>query len=247
MSAERIAIVGSSTYPTPDDVATRVLALPPGTVVVTDDRAFPGHVVRTATARRGIDLVFHEPNRARDGDAASYRQAEAIVAGCDRLVAFAAMDPKTKAITEGTALRIRLAERRGIPVEVIETPVPARVCDLITRLRHRYDGIRHAPTPGHQAYRIRSAYELVGDLVRVRTKFETRMLDGWKEIDETADAAERDAKENAWCAVLLATYRIVSDVVDEAMAVLGPLSAPGYPLHRQSLHRVETREVPLCP
>lgn len=241
--SERVAIVGSRTWPTPDDVARYVAALPPGTVVVTDDRPMVGGVVRAAAAKHGFDLVFHDLNRARDGKAASYRQAEAIVAGCARLVAFAANDPKTRQITEGTALRIRLAERRGVPVEVVATPVPARVCQLIARLRHRYDGIEHAPTPGHQAYRIRSAYQLVGDLVRVRAEFETRLLDGWEEIKDTDDQAERDAKEDAWCGVLLATYRTVSDVIAEAMAVLGPLSAPAGPLHRSSLHRQAAMEV----
>lgn len=220
---DRIAIVGSSVWPTPQDVAACVVALPRDVALVTDDRLGVGSIARDVAEARGLSVSVVAPNRVRDGDAAGYRQSVAIVEQSDRLVAFATRDPKTKEITEGTALRITLAKRQGLDVEVIETPLPGRVCALIARLRHRYDGIRTAPTAGHARYRIKSAKDLLADLIVVRAEFDRRLCEGWIEIDETADDAERETKTDAWCHVLLPTYTTVCETIGEAKAVLGCL------------------------
>ena len=248
MTAERVAIIGSRTYPSPDDVIAYVAALHPGTVIVSGGATGADTFAEEAAKRAGLDLTRHLPDVPKYGSPAAYfHRNKAIVDDCDRVVAFAAKDKRTKQITAGTQMTIDIARREGVPVEVIETPVPARVCDLIARLRHRYDGIRSAPTPSHGAYRIRSARELVADLVVVRADYDQRLCDGWEEIEQEQDADEADRKTATWLK-WLKTYETVSDVITEARTILDSLSVPDYPLHRKSLHRAPASEVALaCP
>lgn len=247
MTADRIAIVGSSIWPTPADVVAYVEALEPDAVVVTDDRAIVGGLASEAATRRGLRAVVVAPNRQRDGDAAPFRQSDAIVAEASRLVAFAAKDPTTKQMSEGTALRIRLAERRGIPIEVIETPVSGSVCSLITRLRHRYEGIRFAPTPGHGAFRVKSAGALLAELMAEGHRMRLWLEDAYAEIeDEPLSSPTRDVHETTWIKRLRA-YEIVLGVVSEAENVLA--SAPPYAptSHRKSLRLAAPMELVACP
>lgn len=213
-----LAIVGSATWPTPADVIAYVDGIEPRAVLVTDDRPVVGGIVREAAVQRGLSTVVVSPNRVRDSDAASYRQSEAIVADASRLVAFVVKDPKTKRTTEGTALRIRLAERQGIPVEIVATPVPGRVCALIARIRHRYHGIATAPTVSHANHRIRLARELLAELVVVRSEYDRRLCDGWKELDAETDAGELERKTDVWLK-WLRTHEVACDVIAEATAL----------------------------
>lgn len=239
---ERVAIVGSRTWPTPGDISQYCSSLPPGTVIVSGGATGADTFAEEAAAQAGLKLVRHLPNIPRYGSpAAYYHRNLAIVNDSDRVVAFAAKDVKTKQITAGTQMTIDLARRAGVPVEVIETPVPARVCALIARMRHRYAGIRSAPTPGHAAYRVRSGMDLLAQLMTVRDEFAERLADGWQEIEE-ATGAEREAMETAWVGVLLPTYETVSGVIDEATAVLASASTVTTPLHRHSLHRPQRQE-----
>jgi hypothetical protein len=112
----RIAIVGSRDYPRPELVARYVRGLPGGTVVVTGDcPEGPDRTAAEAAQACELELVVHVARWETYGDAAGPIRNGHVVGDCDRLVAF--VDPLSRGGSKGTFGTIKLARRRGVPVE----------------------------------------------------------------------------------------------------------------------------------
>jgi len=113
MRAERVAIVGSRTYPCPHRVYDFVDSLPVDTVVVSGGAPGVDTWAENAAWRRGLARTIHVADWEKHGHGAGLRRNSSIVTDADRLVAF--WDGKSP----GTADTIRKARAIGIPVEVI--------------------------------------------------------------------------------------------------------------------------------
>jgi hypothetical protein len=217
--SERIAVIGSRSWPTPEDVTAYVHALPAGSVIVSGGAEGVDTFAATAAGRLGLPVVTHWPDKRRYGvPACYYHRTKAIIEDADRVVAFTAKDPATKQITAGTAMTIELAHRAGVPVDVVATPVPGRLCALISRLRDRYAGIKSAPTPGHLRARVQSARELFADLIVAGSEFDQRLSSGWDELAAMPEGAEKERLTDRWCG-WLRTYGVIEDAIVEARGV----------------------------
>lgn len=109
-----VAIVGSRDYPDLRAVRRYVRALPRGTVVITGGARGVDRIVEDEAKRCGLMVRIYLPDWERDGKAAGFIRNRHIVDAAERLVAFHHDGSK------GTADSIRLARKRGIPVEVYE-------------------------------------------------------------------------------------------------------------------------------
>jgi hypothetical protein len=218
---ERVGIIGSRTYPTKTDIVAFIDALPHETVVISGGAHGPDTWAVDAAKARGLTTVIHWPDLPRYGSPSAYFHRNVkIVEGSDRIVAFAAKDPKTKGVTAGTTMTIGIAERANVPVEIIATPVPALLCDCIAKLRGRYDNIRLAGTPGERDARVRSAWSYVTTLIAARDDYEVRLGDGWEEVEEAANDVERQRLESLWLK-FECIYRTLADTIVEAYEVAG--------------------------
>ncbi len=113
---ERVAIVGSRTYPELGHVISYVRDLPPGTTIVSGGaRGVDKAAADTARfSSKGLSVVEHLPDYQRYGKVAPLERNRLIVADCDRLVAF--WDGKST----GTMHAVGLARKAGKPVEIIQ-------------------------------------------------------------------------------------------------------------------------------
>lgn len=214
MTIDRVAIIGSHTYPLRADIDAFVAALSIGTVVVSGGANGPDTwAVETAKAN-GLTTIIHWPDKARYGvPAAFYHRNVKIVEDATRVVAFAARDPKTKAITAGTTMTIDLARKAGIPVEVIETPVPARICVLIERANRYLANADGAPTNGEWAARARNVTATLGDIGEEIRKLETKMHAGWEYTDALSEGADKQTYTDT-SLIWLTGYQLACDYVD---------------------------------
>jgi hypothetical protein len=122
---ERVAIVGSRTYPHEADVRECVRGLPNGTTIVTGgargpdtwavDEARALSLERTdgRSAFDGMHVVVFEADWERHGKAAGVMRNTQIVDHCDRVIAF------HDGVSRGTADMIKKARAAGKPVEVV--------------------------------------------------------------------------------------------------------------------------------
>jgi hypothetical protein len=178
-----VAIIGSRTYPTKTDVTAYVFGLAPGTVIVSGGATGPGAWAVEAAEKRGLAVAVHLPDKDRDGASALYRRNVRLVEDADRVVAFAARDEKTKAITAGTTMAIDMARRAGLPVEVVETPVSPKLCLLIFRARRAIENAAAASDAASVARRVRHAQRALAALQAGIDRLAERMHAGWFHAD----------------------------------------------------------------
>lgn len=219
-----IAVIGSRTWPTKEDVVTFVDSLSSRDILVSGGAEGADTFAARAAAERGLQVVIHLPDEQRYGRPACYYQRNKLIVEDvqkhgGRVVAFAAKDPKTKEITAGTSMTLGIAEKEGVSFELIQTPVPGRLCELIYRLRKRYDNIQGASTPGEREARVRSAKQILQEILSAQTQYQNRLSNGWAEINVTPYGADRNAKESKWLD-WERVYRILSDVIAEALEVM---------------------------
>jgi hypothetical protein len=109
---QRIAIIGSRTFPAPELVNRFVVELPAGSVVVSGAARGVDTYAEEAAKAHGIEtLIFHADWDGLGRKAGPIRN-EKIIANADRVVAF--WDGKSR----GTLNAIYLATRAGLPVEI---------------------------------------------------------------------------------------------------------------------------------
>lgn len=143
-----IAIIGSRTYPDLSEVRRFVRRLPSGTMLISGGAQGVDATAAKAAKARGFEVREFLPDLPRYGSpAAYYRRNEQIVretkALGGRLVAFAAREDGQ--ITKGTAMTLGIAERDGLPAEVIECRIAPTTLALIDALKKAWDAYGRAP------------------------------------------------------------------------------------------------------
>jgi hypothetical protein len=109
---QRVAFIGSRTFPAPDLVARFVAKLPEGAVVVSGGARGVDTWAEEAAKVRGIEtLIFHADWDGLGRKAGPIRN-EKIIANVDWVVAF------WDGTSRGTLNAIYLATRAGLPVEI---------------------------------------------------------------------------------------------------------------------------------
>lgn len=110
---ERVAIVGSRDWATPEQVRTYVNTLPLTSVVVSGDGGIVDRVAVAAAQSRGLPTLVYPADWRRYGRRAGPMRNSQIVASCDRVVAF------HDGHSPGTADMIRKAHAAGLPVDLV--------------------------------------------------------------------------------------------------------------------------------
>lgn len=113
--SERIAIVGSRSYPYPDTVRAYVNSLPLNAVIVSGGARGVDSVAEATAKARGMKALIFPADWARHGKQAGFLRNQDIIAVCDRLVAF--WDGQSR----GTAHSLWLAQQAGKPVIVYDS------------------------------------------------------------------------------------------------------------------------------
>jgi predicted Rossmann fold nucleotide-binding protein DprA/Smf involved in DNA uptake len=111
--ANRVAIIGSRTFPNLDAVTRYVAELPEGTIVVSGGAIGVDETAEIEAKRRGLTVIVHRPMYKVHGRRAPLYRNELIVRDADRVVAF--HDGKST----GTLHAIGEARKAGKPVVVI--------------------------------------------------------------------------------------------------------------------------------
>ncbi len=149
-----VGIVGSRVYPDPDGVDAYVAALPPGSIVVSGGAVgVDTWAVEAAHRRADLTTRIYPADWAKHGKSAGFQRNLAIVRDVGkaggRIVAFWAIDPKTGQPSKGTGIIVSLAEREGVPVEVIQPPpvpeIPPALAARIAELETAAKAYRCAP------------------------------------------------------------------------------------------------------
>lgn len=113
VSHERVAIVGSREYGTPENVRSYVASLPAGTLIVSGGARGVDTIAAEAALSRGLPLRVIPADWTHYGKSAGYRRNVEIVDACDRVVAF------WNGTSPGTRHTIEIARKAGKSVEVI--------------------------------------------------------------------------------------------------------------------------------
>lgn len=111
---DRIAIVGSISYPRPDIVEAFVAALPAGAVVVSGGADGVDSIAERAARARALEVMVFPADWGRYGRKAGPLRNAEIVAAADRVVAF------WNGRSHGTLNTVVQAARAGRPVEVFD-------------------------------------------------------------------------------------------------------------------------------
>lgn len=115
----RVAIIGSRDRIDRDAVTTAVRALPEGTVVVSGGCEGPDTWAASAARECGLEVVEHLPDLAgckkrHEYTEAYYARNRAVVADCDRIIAFVNASRKG-----GTEYTIKQGQTAGKPIQLM--------------------------------------------------------------------------------------------------------------------------------
>ena len=108
-----IAIIGSRDFPRPELIHRYIRQLPPDTVILSGGARGVDTWAENAAKTRGLRTRIFHPNWGYYGKQAGLIRNREIVEAADKLVAF------WDGTSTGTAHSIGLAEKKGIPVEII--------------------------------------------------------------------------------------------------------------------------------
>ncbi len=214
-----VGIVGSRVYPDPEGVRAYVAALPPGSIVVSGGAAgVDTWAVEAARQRADLTTRIYPADWAKHGKAAGFQRNLDIVRDVKRangrIVAFWATDPKTRQPSKGTGITVSLAEREGVPVEVIQPPpvleIPPALAARISELDAAAEGYRCSPPARRQETK-----DLLVSLATALRR-EVDAIVAWLDAEETRLAAHPDAKrEHRWMRALCG-YEAACDALERA-------------------------------
>lgn len=108
----RVAVIGSRTV---GSIDFDLIGAKRGDIIISGGAKGVDTLAADEARRRGLEVVEFRPDYAKFGRAAPHVRNSAIVANCDRLVAF--WDGKSR----GTAGTIDKARRNGREIQIIRT------------------------------------------------------------------------------------------------------------------------------
>ena len=110
----RVLVCGSRNWNKPVTIATRIIKLPKGTIVIEGGARGVDTIAEFWAKELGYKVEVYPAKWEKYGKSAGFkRNIEMLETGIDLVIAF--WDGKSK----GTRHTIREAEKRGIPVEII--------------------------------------------------------------------------------------------------------------------------------
>ena len=197
----RVVIFGSRTFAPLRDVRRAVAAMSADDVLIVAGVSGVANAARDAAASAGATC--------RDIPLSSDR-AELVAEAAKpdtHVIAFAAKDPETKAVTEGTAGLIALLEREGVDVDVRSSPLTAVQALTYHRLEVELQKLNETPER-RRGYRQKRVSQAAVELHRVQVA-----LTSWLTANEHAGPDEAWIKN-------LRRYELVSDLLNEAKDAL---------------------------
>ena len=112
--SERIAIVGSRNFPTPDLVRKMVSNLPAGSIIVSGGARGVDSWAEAAAGQRGVKTLIFHADWDGLGRKARHIRNEEILTNADRVIAF------WDRASRGTLHTLVMASRAGLPFEVFD-------------------------------------------------------------------------------------------------------------------------------
>lgn len=131
----------------------------------------------------------------------------------NQVVLFVARDPITGSPTEGMSGIQRLLSGRPIPFQVISSPFPGAVCQMLTDLRGAVDKAVASAAGPRREHAMSKALACSAIVVDERAKYLNRLKEGWG-FDVGNEAL--DQKFGRWVRV----YEALEDALDDARRVL---------------------------
>ena len=203
----RYLMFGSRTYAPLRDVRRVVGAMTTDDVLVVAGVSSVATTARAVAAEHGVTCRDIPLSSDRAELIAEVTKADTHV------IAFAAKDPETKAVTEGTAGLIALLQGEGIDVDVRSSSLTAVQALAYHRLEVELQKLTETPER-RRGYRQKRVSQAAVDLYRVQVA-----LTDWLTANEHAGSDDK------WI-VNLKRYELVSDLLSDAKdAVSGELAA----------------------
>lgn len=211
-----VIVLGSRIYQPMSDVDERVRALPAGTLVLPFGSSDVALCAESTAKDVGLQVVRKPLESTRRQLLDECRK------GADVLM-FVARDPETKQPTTGMADLQRLLKIEGIAYELVSSPFPGRICELITDLGQSVTKTLAVADTDRRQHRRRitlaeRALKLATTIAAERDRYQRR-------LEETANDGvgddDLDAKYIRWVRV----YEALCDALDDATRILMPAKA----------------------
>lgn len=219
----RLIILGSRHYSPPRDVVPLIAELPDHATVIALGRSRVADAAQAAADSRGLDCQRLPLDSRRE-----VLLREASAPGLTRTVVFAAREPGSREISQGTAGIIWLLNERGINHEVRLSPTPGRVGEAITTLLDRAETARGAgsitPWDTRRAQVLRNRVMQGGGpmhaVLDARDDYRRRLEDGWRALEALPDKGRDSDEETRWID-WLRCYQGICDALSEAATICG--------------------------
>lgn len=130
-----------------------------------------------------------------------------------RVVLFCCRDSITKNVTAGMAGIQQLLNEKSIPFQVVSSPFPGRICELLTNLRHAVDKAVSASQEQRQIVLGDKALRIALTAIDERNRYEAMMEEGFS---FSVGDLGLDDKWIRWCLI----YESLCDGIDDAQRVL---------------------------
>lgn len=207
-TTRNLIVLGSRIYEPLSDVDDAIRALPSDATVTAFGSADICKRAVLAAESRGLSArnVVLSPSRRELVEAA--RQPGA------KVVLFVAMDPSTRRPTVGITQVADYLASQGIATSRVASPLPGRVCELMTRQRQAIDrAIELAGLPARRRHFVMKGLALTTELVNERDRYERKLEAGFRL------QADDDAATAKWCRWLV-TYQQLCTAIEDARLVL---------------------------
>lgn len=205
-----LAIVGSRTYQPLGDVTRYVARLPKQTVLICPGASPVVLLAAEIATARGltVESIPLDPRRP-------------FLDRIDGLVVFAATDPATKRITDGTAGLITQAESLGVPLDLHHAPCSGRLCQLLTTYQAQRAKVEAIPASQgrRRAGMVRRLYALGAELVDERDRLADKLERGWEVLGagrQATDQADDHPERRQW-EKWLAGYEAIADALQDGL------------------------------
>ena len=202
-----LIVLGSRIYAPLSDVDVGIAALPPGSTVI----AYGSSDV----CKRSVVAAQSAGIEARNATLSNSRREliEAATQPDAHVLLFVARDPATKAITEGIVNIAALLEKNNVQPRIVESPLPGRICHLMTKQRQAIDAALEAAQKERRVILTQRALKANTELLNARDEYAQRLAQGlWLQVD---DEAATD-KWMRWEFI----YRMICNAIEDARALL---------------------------
>lgn len=205
-----LAIVGSRIYQPLGDVTRYVARLPKQTTLICPGASPVVLLAADIAKARGltVEAILLDPRRP-------------FLNRIDGLIVFAATDPATKRITDGTAGLITQAESLGVPLDLHHAPCSGRVCETLTAFQTQRAKVEALPASQarRKAALTQRLFALGATLVDERDRLADKLDRGWEVLGTGYNAADHadDHPERTQWETWLRSYEAICDALQDGL------------------------------